>query len=93
MIAIHTKYIGPSSTRGSRIKAYTSRMGLKGFTATISYPHEFDGVVECHFQAVKALIAKHDDLKWDLDNMRYGSSADGRGYSFCFDASSVEKMA
>ncbi len=91
MIAIHTKYIGPTSTRGSRIKAYTSKMGLKGFEVTIPYPHEFDGVVECHFEAVKALIIKNK-LDWNPENMRYGDSADGRGYSFCFDASSVEKM-
>jgi formate-dependent nitrite reductase cytochrome c552 subunit len=91
MIAIHTKFICASNSRGSRIKAYTAAHGdFKGFTVTISYPHEFDGV-DCHFEAVKALVTKHN-LNWPLDNMRYGDSADGRGYSFCFDASSVEKM-
>ncbi len=88
MIAIHTKYIPVSNSRGSRIKAYTAAHGdFKGFHATISYPSEFSGV-ECHFQAVKALIIKNE-LNWSLDNMRYGDSADGRGYSFCFDASKV----
>ena len=91
MIAIHTKYISASSTRGSRIKAYTAAHGdFKGFQATISYPSELSGVA-CHFEAVKALVAKHN-LSWNFENMRYGDSADGRGYSFCFDASSVEKM-
>ena len=90
MIAIHTKFIGASNVRGSRIKAYTAdSMGLKGFQATISYP-DCSGV-EGHFEAVKALVEKNK-LKWNLENMRYGDSADGRGYSFCFDASSVEKM-
>lgn len=80
MIAIHTKYLPASNTRGSRLKAYTAAHGdFKGFEVTISYPHEFDGVM-CHFQAVKALVAKHE-LNWTLDNMRYGDSADGRGYS------------
>ena len=89
MIAIHTKFISASTSRGSRIKAYTaSSMGLKGFTATISYPHQFDGVA-CHFDAVKALVEKNK-LDWNLDNMRYGDSADGRGYSFCFNASKVD---
>lgn len=89
MIAIHTKYISASNVRGSRIKAYTaSSMGLKGFTATISYPHELNGVA-CHFEAVKALIEKNG-LEWKTNGMRYGDSADGRGYSFCFDASKVE---
>jgi hypothetical protein len=89
MIAIHTKYISASNSRGSRIKAYTAAHGdFKGFQATISYPSELSGVA-CHFEAVKALIIKNK-LDWTTDNMRYGDSADGRGYSFCFDASKVE---
>jgi hypothetical protein len=89
MIAIHTKYISASNSRGSRIKAFTaSSMGMKGFQATISYPCELSGVA-CHFEAVKALIEKNK-LVWNFENMRYGDSADGRGYSFCFDASKVE---
>jgi hypothetical protein len=89
MIAIHTKYISASNSRGSRIKAYTAPHGdFKGFQVTISYPHEFDGVA-CHFGAVKALIIKNK-LDWNLNDMRYGDSADGCGYSFCFDASKVE---
>lgn len=88
MIAIHTKYIGPSNTRGSRIKAYTASWGeRKGFEATIPYPHELSGH-ECHFEAVKELVKKNA-LDWDLSNMRYGDSADGRGFSFCFDVSKV----
>jgi hypothetical protein len=88
MIAIHTKYISCTNTRGSRIKAYTVGFGdSKGFTATISYPHELSGVA-VHFEAVKALVAKNS-LAWDLTDMRYGDSADGKGYSFCFDASKV----
>jgi len=88
MIAIHTKYISASNSRGSRIKAYTAAHGdFKGFTATISYPSELSGVA-CHFAAVKALVEKNK-LNWNLENMRYGDSADGRGYSFCFDASKV----
>ena len=89
MIAIHTKYISASNSRGSRIKAYTaSSMGLKGFNVTISYPSELSGVA-CHFESVKALIQKNG-LEWSTEGMRYGDSADGRGYSFCFDASKVE---
>jgi hypothetical protein len=89
MIAIHTKYLSASNSRGSRIKAYTAAYGtFKGFQATISYPSELSGAA-CHFEAVKALIIKNK-LDWNLDNMRYGDSADGRGYSFCFDASKIE---
>lgn len=91
MIAIHTKYLSASNSRGSRIKAFTAAHGdFKGFQAIIIYPSELSGVA-CHFEAVKALIRKNK-LDWKTENMRYGDSADGRGYSFCFDASSVEKM-
>ena len=88
MIAIHTKYLPCTNTRGARIKAYTADYGSrKGFSVSIPYPYEHSFEV-CHFQAVKALIEKHK-LDWNLSNMRYGDSADGKGYSFCFDASIV----
>jgi hypothetical protein len=88
MIAIHTKYISPTNTRGARVKAYTCGTGsIKGFEATISYPYELSGE-QVHFAAVKALIKKHA-LNWNLEGMRYGDSADGRGFSFCFDHSKV----
>lgn len=83
MIAIHTKYISPTNTRGSRIKAYTTT----GFAVTIPYPYALS-YENCHFEAVKALVSKHK-LDWDLTNMRYGDSADGKGYSFCFECSKV----
>ena len=83
MIAIHTKYIGPTNNRGSRIKAYTQH-----FTATIPYPYELDREAK-HFAAVKELVKKHN-LNWNLEKMRFGDSADGRGYCFCFDSSIVE---
>ena len=88
MIAIHTKYISATNTRGSRIKAYTCNgMGLKGFTATIAYPHELSGAA-CHFEAVKELIKKNG-LDWNTDGMSYGDSADGKGFSFCFECSKI----
>ncbi len=90
MIAIHTKYFGPTNTRGSRIKAYTCSFfnnNNKGFTVSVPYDHALSGV-DVHFEAVKALVAKHK-LDWNLEAMRYGDSADGKGYSFCFDASKV----
>jgi len=83
MQAIHTKYIPASNVKGSRIKA-TSDSGL---TVTISYPHEFSGHL-VHFEAVKALAAKHK-LTWSIDNMCHGGSSDGRGYTFVFADSKV----
>jgi hypothetical protein len=83
MIAIQTKYLGPTNTRGARIKAWTD----SGFSASISYPHEFSHEL-CHFQAVKALITKHK-LDWNLNEMRYGGT--DNGYVFCFAHSIVKE--
>lgn len=81
MVAIQTKYISPTNTRGSRIKAWTST----GFSATIPYPHQHSYEL-CHFEAVKELIKKHD-LNWNLDDMRFGGTENG--YVFCFNHSVV----
>jgi hypothetical protein len=83
MIAIQTKYIGPTNTRGSRIKAWTEN----GQSVSIPYPHEYSHEV-CHFQAVKALVQKHN-LDWDLNEMRYGGT--NNGYVFCFAHCIVEE--
>ncbi len=84
MIAIHTKFIPPTNTKGSRIKAYTST----GFTATVPYSYELS-LDKCHFEAVKELVKKHK-LEWPIDKMCHGDSADGKGYVFCFVDSIVE---
>ena len=83
MISIQTKYIPATNTKGSRIKAYTER----GLSVTISYPHEFSHE-RPHYEAVKALVKKHN-LDWPIDNMCFGSSADGKGYVFCFKSSEI----
>lgn len=83
MIAIHTKYIPASNVRGSRIKATSDN----GHSATVSYEHSLDGHL-VHFEAVKALVAKHK-LDWDISNMCYGGSSDGKGYTFVFADSKV----
>ena len=89
MIAIHTKYISATNTRGARIKAYTAGgMGLKGFQATISFPYGLE-LVPAHFEAVKELVKKNG-LDWNTDGMRYGDSADGKGFCFCFESSTVD---
>ena len=83
MIAIHTKYIAPSSTKGARIKAYTNSR----FSAVVSYPYEKSTEV-AHYEAVKALAEKYN-LSWSIDAMCFGDSADGKGYTFCFNQSKI----
>lgn len=84
MRAIHTKYLGPSNTRGARIKAYLS----DGRSVTISYPHELDSE-QAHLRAAQACAAKHFTHAPATDAMVSGDSADGRGYVFCFPQSLV----
>ena len=81
MIAIQTKVIPASNTRGTRIKAFTS----SGFTATIAYPYN-ESYELAHFEAVKELVKKNN-LPWNLENMRFGGTESG--YVFCFDHSIV----
>ena len=83
MQAIHTKYLPASINKPSRIKATTDN----GHSVIVSYDHLFDGHL-VHFQAVKALVAKHK-LDWDISNMCYGGSSDGKGYTFVFCDSKV----
>jgi hypothetical protein len=83
MVAIQTKYYGPTNTRSSRIKAWTP----DGRIVYIPYQHELSHEV-LYFQAVKALVAKYK-LDWDLSDMRYGGTDDG--YVFCFNHSIVKE--
>lgn len=81
MIAIQTKYCGPTNTRGSRIKAWT----CNGHKVYVPYQHELSGEA-LYFQAAKALIEKYK-LDWDTSNICYGGTENG--YVFCFGESVV----
>jgi len=84
MIAIQTKVVPGSETKGTRIKAWTSNKQ----SVTIPYPHDLSDE-RAHFAAVQALVAKHK-LEWDLSEMRWGGV--DHGYVFCF-ADSIVKTA
>lgn len=85
MLAIHTRYLGPSNVRGARIKAYTS----DGRSVTVPYAHEFDAL-NAHHIACIAFIQKHLTYVQSNEPMTYGDSADGRGYCFTFARSKVD---
>jgi len=57
MQCVVTKYLGPTTFRGARIKAVTS--GGR-HSVTIDYPHELDGEA-AHWKAASELIRK---LEW-----------------------------
>jgi hypothetical protein len=52
MQAIQTRYLGPTNTRGSRIKAWCAAGSI-----TIPYPHELNGQA-VHREAANALALK-----------------------------------
>lgn len=51
MKAIQTKFIGPSETRGARVKAW-----VNGNAATVSWDHGLE-VVDNHASAARKLVA------------------------------------
>lgn len=55
MQAIQTRYLGPTNTRGSRIKAWCSAGSI-----TIAYPHDLSGDAVHRKAALKLL----DKLEW-----------------------------
>jgi len=73
MVAIQTKYLSATNTRGSRIKAWTTN----GQSITISYDYALDGM-EVFKKAALALCEKMDWSK----NIDGGSTEDG--YTFIF---------
>lgn len=73
MIAIETKYLGPTNTKGSRIKATGN-----GHSVTISYPYELSGEA-VHRKAAQALA---DKMNWPG---RLIGGATRSGYVFVFD--------
>lgn len=80
MVIIKTKFLPPTNTKGSRIKA-----SANGFDAVIPYDYSLSHEYP-HFKAVKELVRKHQ-LDWNLENMGYGS--DDSGYYFTFNDSRI----
>lgn len=83
--AIETRYLGPTNTKGGRIKA-----SCWGGSATISYPHEMNSD-EAHRAAAQALIDKMITLAnrhggsrsiWSEGTWVQGGNAKGNGYIF-----------
>jgi hypothetical protein len=84
MIAIQTKFLSSTNTKGARVKAWAC-----GRDWSVTIPYDYSGSHEMpHYRAVQALIEKHN-LYWDLNNMRFGGVENG--YVFCFDASKVSE--
>jgi len=63
------------------VQGYTKQGDLGGYES-------IEVMRIAHYEAVKALVEKHK-LSWPIDDMRFGDSADGKGYVFCFERSKV----
>lgn len=74
MQAIQTRYLGPTNTRGARIKAWAAAGAV-----TIDYPHELSGQA-CHRAAAQALA---DKFGWKSQYL--GGQLPCGGYAFVAD--------
>lgn len=82
MQAIQTKFIGPTNTKGSRVKA-TCWLG----SVTLGWDHALDSA-ENHKEALQAMCDKMNEtrdgeLQWVI--VAIGSSVDGKGYTAIID--------
>ena len=84
MQAIQTKYLGPTNSRGARIKA-TCAAG----SATISYPHELSGQAS-HRKAAEALVNKLGWVDPYYGGLLGGQLSNG-DYCFVFNAKLLEE--
>lgn len=79
MQAIQTRYIGPTNTRDSRIKAWCAAGSI-----TIPYPHELNGQA-VHRKAAEELREKLGWTKPHYGEVLLGGCLPNGDYCFIFD--------
>jgi hypothetical protein len=79
MQAIQTRYLGPTNTRGARIKAWAAAGSI-----TISYPYELSGQA-CHRSAAEELVKKLDWIHSNYGDLLGGQLESG-DYVFVFNS-------
>jgi hypothetical protein len=80
-LAIHTKYIGATNTRGARIKATCTIDKNTKWTASVSFEYGADSETR-HALAAKALLVKHAPDLHDKQLWVCGNTLDNLGYVF-----------
>lgn len=80
-IAIHTKYVGPTNTRGARIKATCTIDNNTKWTASVGFEYGADSETR-HALAAKALLVKHAPDLHDKQLWVCGNTLDNLGYVF-----------
>jgi hypothetical protein len=69
MLAITSKYHGPTDTRGSKVRA-------TGFRGTVTVP--YDSALDSEANHRAAVVALCEKLGWDADRFFGGAMVDGR---------------
>ena len=80
-LAIHTKYIGPTNNRGSRIKATCNIDNSIKWTASVPFECGADSETR-HALAAKALLVKYAPDLHDKQLWVCGNTLDNLGYVF-----------
>lgn len=80
-IAIHTKYIGPSNTKGARVKATIRRDNKTLWAVIVPFDHALN-CEERHALAARALLRKHAPALLEESISCAGSTLDNLGYVF-----------
>ena len=75
MKAITTKYLGPTNSRGSRIKASDG----DGHSVTISYDYSLSGHDKVYAKAAYALCTK---MNWNTSGLIGGGTKEGMVFVF-----------
>ena len=76
MQAIETRYLGPTNTRGARIKATSA----SGKSVTVPYPYEETHGMSAHWPAAKALA---ESLGWSAGEYVGGGTKNGYVFIAC----------
>jgi hypothetical protein len=82
-LAIHTRYQGPTDTKGARISATCTRVN-RTCKIYVGVDHALDGVTR-HAVAAREMITRHfpHTAEWSDPRMYYaGETLDGKGYVF-----------
>ena len=83
MLAIQTRTLYPTNTRGKRVVAFT----CNGHKITRPFDDRLDNV-QAHFQVARELIDQSFPYRCSQSTMVYGATQDG--YAFCWPESVVE---
>jgi len=90
MMAIHTRYLGPTNTKGARIRATCVRADCT-WTVTIALRHDRANATR-HADAVQAMFSKYAPELQEESIWCCGNTLDNRGYVFAVYPQTLESL-